>query len=309
MFCVFCHSGGFMKKLICACAIIIAGGLYLWWGNNSLSVTNHTVRNDAVPESFDGYRIVQLSDIHNKDFRGRLSEKVKTLSPDIIVITGDLIDSRRTNLSVSEKLINELKTVAPIYYVTGNHESRIPEYSELREILEKNGVAVLDGKNIPIERNGDAIILTGIDDATFFGSGTLNEREIIFTQRLKELAKDKGRNFGILLSHRPELIDIYAECGFDLAFTGHAHGGPEHFSQYMAMGADLVFSGHAHGGQVRLPFVGGILTPNQGFFPEYDAGEFKKDGLTMIVSRGLGNSVFPFRIFNRPEIIVCELMR
>ena len=275
-----------MKKLICACAIIIAGGLYLWWGNNSLSVTNHTVRNDAVPESFDGYRIVQLSDIHNKDFRGRLSEKVKTLSPDIIVITGDLIDSRRTNLSVSEKLINELKTIAPIYYVTGNHESRIPEYSELRENLEKNGVAVLDGKSIPIERNGESITLTGIDDATFFGSGMLNEREIIFTQRLKELAKDKGGNFGILLSHRPELIDVYAECGFDLAFTGHAHGG-----------------------QIRLPFVGGILTPNQGFFPEYDAGEFKKGGLTMIVSRGVGNSVFPFRIFNRPEIIVCELMR
>lgn len=274
-----------MKKIIlCTCAILIAGAIYLWWGNNSISVTNHTIRSNKISESFDGFRIIQLSDIHNKDFHGRLSEKVKTLSPNIIVITGDLIDSRRTDVSVAEKLINELKTIAPIYYVTGNHESRITEYSELREILEKNGVEVLDGKNIPIEKNGEAITLTGIDDATFFGSGTLSEKEIIFAQELKELAQNREDNFGILLSHRPEIIDIYADCGFDLAFTGHAHGG-----------------------QIRLPFVGGLLTPNQGFFPEYDAGEFRKDQLTMIVSRGLGNSVFPFRIANRPEIIVCEL--
>ena len=135
-----------------------------------------------------------------------------------------------------------------------------------------------------IEKNGEIITLTGFDDAMFYGSGELSEREIVFAEKLKELAANKGEGFGILLSHRPDLIDIYADCGFDLAFTGHAHGG-----------------------QIRLPFVGGILTPNQGFFPEYDAGEFKKDGLTMIVSRGLGNSLFPFRIFNRPEIIVCEL--
>ena len=274
-----------MKKfIICACAIAIAGAGYLWWGNNSLTVSNHTIKNPKIPQGFEGFRIVQLSDIHNKDFGGRLSKKVKGLSPDIIVITGDLIDSRRTDVSVSEKLINELKPIAPVYYITGNHESRIPEYSDLREVLEKNGIEVLNGKNISIERNGEAITITGIDDTTFFGSGVLNEREILFTQKLQELAKDKGGNFGILLSHRPELIDIYADCGFDLAFTGHAHGG-----------------------QIRLPFVGGVLTPNQGFFPEYDAGEFKKDGLTMIVSRGLGNSVFPFRIGNRPDIVLCEL--
>ncbi len=274
-----------MKKfIICACAIAIAGAGYLWWGNNSLTVSNFTIENPKIPESFEGFRIVQLSDIHNKGFGGRLSEKVKELSPDIIVITGDLIDSRRTDVAVSEKLINELKPIAPIYYITGNHESRIPEYSDLREILEKNGVEVLDGRNASIERDNGSITLTGIDDTTFFGSGMLNEREILFTQKLQELAKDKGESFGILLSHRPELIDIYADCGFDLAFTGHAHGG-----------------------QIRLPFVGGVLTPNQGFFPEYDAGKFEKDGLTMIVSRGLGNSVFPFRIGNRPDIVLCEL--
>lgn len=276
-----------MKKfLICACTVAIAGSGYLWWGNNSLTVSSYTVTSAKIPQSFDGFRIVQLSDVHNKDFGGKLSGKVKSLSPDIIIITGDLIDSRRTDISVAKKLINELGNTAPIYYVTGNHESRIESYPGLREILVKNGVEVLDGKTADIERNGEKITLTGIDDLWFFDSGVQGEKEILFEQKLTELSENRGNGFGILLSHRPELIDIYAEHGFDLAFTGHAHGG-----------------------QIRLPFVGGVLTPNQGFFPEYDAGEFRKDGMTMIVSRGLGNSLFPFRIGNRPEIIVCDLMR
>lgn len=276
-----------MKKIIaCACVAAIAAGGYLYWGNNSLTVSRYTVVNEKIPGSFDGFKIVQLSDVHNKDFGGRLSEKVKSLSPDIIAVTGDLIDSRRTDISVAEKLIEELKSIAPIYYITGNHESRIENYPELREMLEKHGVEVLDGKTVEIERSGEKITVTGIDDTTTFGSAVLGENQILFTQKLGELAQNRGGGFGILLSHRPELIDIYAEQGFDLAFTGHAHGG-----------------------QIRLPFVGGVLTPNQGFFPEYDAGEFRKDSLTMIVSRGLGNSLFPFRIGNRPEIIVCDLMR
>ena len=274
-----------MKKIIaCVCITAIAAGGYLYWGNNSLTVSRYTIENVKIPKSFDGFKIVQLSDIHNKDFGGRLSEKVKELLPDIIVITGDLIDSRKTDISVAEKLIAELKSIAPIYYITGNHESRIEAYPELRAVLEKHGAAVLDGKTVDIERNGEKITVTGIDDTTFFGSAVLDESKIIFSQKLKELAENRGDGFGILLSHRPELIDIYAEHGYDLAFTGHAHGG-----------------------QIRLPFVGGVLTPNQGFFPEYDAGEFKKDGLTMFVSRGLGNSLFPFRIGNRPDIVLCEL--
>ncbi len=273
-----------MKKIIaCACVAAIAAGGYLYWGNNSLTVSRYTVVNGKIPESFDGFKIVQLSDVHNKDFGGRLSEKVKSLSPDIIAVTGDLIDSRRTDISVAEKLIEELKSIAPIYYITGNHESRIENYPELREMLEKHGVEVLDGKTVEIERGGEKITVTGIDDTTTFGSAVLGENQILFTRKLGELAQNRG-GFGILLSHRPELIDIYAEHGFDLAFTGHAHGG-----------------------QIRLPFVGGVLTPNQGFFPEYDAGEFRKDSLTMIVSRGLGNSLFPFRIGNRPDIVLCEL--
>ncbi len=275
-----------MKKfLIYTCAIAAVGAAYLWWGNNALTVSRYEISNPKIPSEFSGFRIVQLSDVHNKDFGGRLSEKVTSLSPDIIVITGDLIDSRRTDVSVAEKLIGELTPIAPVYYITGNHESRIEEYSVLREALEKNGIEILDGKTVEIEKNGGRITLTGIDDATFFGSGEMSEKVMIFAQKLKELAENREGGFGILLSHRPELIDIYADCGFDLAFTGHAHGG-----------------------QIRLPFIGGILTPNQGFFPEYDSGKYDKNGTDMIVSRGLGNSLFPFRIGNRPDIVLCELV-
>lgn len=271
--------------LIYTCAIAAVGAAYLWWGNNALTVSRYEISNPKIPSEFSGFRIVQLSDVHNKDFGGRLSEKVTSLSPDIIVITGDLIDSRRTDVSVAEKLIGELTPIAPVYYITGNHESRIEEYSVLREALEKNGIEILDGKTVEIEKNGGKITLTGIDDATFFGSGEMSEKVMIFAQKLKELAENREGGFGILLSHRPELIDIYADCGFDLAFTGHAHGG-----------------------QIRLPFIGGILTPNQGFFPEYDSGKYDKNGTSMIVSRGLGNSLFPFRIGNRPDIVLCELV-
>ncbi len=271
--------------LICACTVAIAGSAYLWWGNNALTVSRYEISNPKIPSEFGGFRIVQLSDVHNKDFGGKLSEKVKSLAPDIIVITGDLIDSRKTDVSVAEKLIKELKPIAPVYYITGNHESRIGEYFGLRKVLEENGVEILDGKTVAIEKNNAEITLTGIDDATFFGSGELSEKVTVFARELKGLAKEKGENFGILLSHRPELIDIYADCGFDLAFTGHAHGG-----------------------QIRLPFVGGILTPNQGFFPEYDAGKYEKNGTAMLVSRGLGNSLFPFRVGNRPDIVLCELV-
>ena len=133
-------------------------------------------------------------------------------------------------------------------------------------------------------KNGDEIVLAGMNDLTFYGSSTLDENTIVFKEMLNNLGREKGDRTGILLSHRPEIFDTYVESGFEVVLTGHAHGG-----------------------QIRLPFVGGILTPNQGFFPEYDAGLYQKENTSMIISRGLGNSLFPFRIGNRPEIIVCEL--
>lgn len=276
-----------MKKFVLiALIVIILASVYLYWGNNSLSVGKYTVSPENLPESFDGYRIVQISDLHNKDFHGRLIKKIRSFAPDIIVITGDILDSYHTKPQVAAEFAENAVEIAPVYYITGNHESRLEIYSEFRKTLENIGVTVLDCKGVTLEKNGGEIFLAGMDDLTFFGSTVLNEDTVIFAEKLNALAEEKGERTGILLSHRPELFDVYVQSGFELVFTGHAHGG-----------------------QIRLPFVGGILTPNQGFFPEYDAGLFEEENTNMIISRGLGNSIFPFRIGNRPEIVVCDLIK
>lgn len=277
-----------MKKIIIiAIILIILGAVYLYWGNNSLTVGRHTLSPANLPESFSGFRIVQVSDLHNKDFKGRLIRKISSLNPDIIVITGDIIDSRHTDTDIALKFAENAVNIAPVYYVTGNHESRLKDiYPEFRESLENLGVTVLDCRSVTLEKNGDEIVLAGMNDLTFYGSSTLDENTIVFKEMLNNLGREKGDRTGILLSHRPEIFDTYVESGFEVVLTGHAHGG-----------------------QIRLPFVGGILTPNQGFFPEYDAGLYQKENTSMIISRGLGNSLFPFRIGNRPEIILCELTR
>ena len=261
--------------------IIIAAGLL--WGNNSIKTTEYTVSPANLPESFDGFRIVQVSDLHNTDFGSRLIEKISDVKPDIIVITGDIIDSYHTKIPIAVEFVQRVCEIAPVCYVTGNHESRIEEYQSFKEQMEGFGVNVLEGETVEIKRNGEKISLTGIDDTTFFGGETPNEQIIAFSEKLRSLAAAADEETNILLSHKPEYFSLYAECGFD-----------------------VVFSGHAHGGQIRLPFIGGLYTPDQGFFPEYTEGVHTSGRANMIISRGLGNSIFPLRVFNRPEIVVCE---
>lgn len=272
------------KIILISLTVIILIAVYLFWSNNSLTVSKYTVSPQNLPQSFDGYRIVQISDLHNKNFHGRLIKKIRSYAPDIIVITGDIIDSYQTKPEIALDFAKKALEIAPVYYVAGNHENRIEIYPRFRESLIKSGVTVLDCKGVTLEKEGGEIFLAGMDDLTFFGSSVIDEKTVGFTEKLNALAAEKGGRTGILLSHRPEIFEAYVQSGFDLVFTGHAHGG-----------------------QIRLPFVGGILTPNQGFFPEYDAGLFEKENTSMIISRGLGNSLFPFRIGNRPEIVVCEL--
>lgn len=273
------------KRLIIFCAVITAIAAFIFWSNNSITVSRFSVSAENLPDSFNGCKIVQISDLHNKNFNGRLVEKIKEIAPDYIVITGDIIDSYHTRTQVSVDFISDILSVAPIYYVTGNHENRIDEYPEFKEKIKELGVNVLENETVILERNGgEKICLTGVNDFSFFGSSLLNENEIAFSEKLNELQSETGGKASILLAHRPEYFDAYAAAGYD-----------------------LVFSGHAHGGQIRLPFVGGILSPGQGLFPEYTEGIYENGKTKMIVSRGLGNSLFPFRIFNRPEIVVCEL--
>lgn len=273
-----------MKKkiILIVISVLLLAAAGLLWGNKSIEITRYNLSPENLPESFKGFRIVQVSDLHNTDFGGRLIEKIAAEKPDIIVITGDLADYYSTDIPVAVEFAENVCGIAPVYYVTGNHEHRIDGYEELKTGLKAAGVEILENKTVEISRGGEKINLTGVNDPTFFGSEIMNEQYIAFSGELKTLAADNGTN--ILLSHRPEHFGLYAECGFD-----------------------IVFCGHAHGGQIRLPFIGGVFTPDQGFFPEYTEGVHSSGKTEMVISRGLGNSVFPLRVFNRPELVVCDL--
>ena len=259
---------------------------WIWWGNTALEVNEYEIVSDRIPKAFSGFRIAQVSDLHNAEFGEGNCELIDLLSqtdPDIIVITGDLIDSRHTDIQIALEFCNAAIEIAPVYYITGNHEARVSEYDNLKMGLEEAGVIVLENEKVEISREGESITLMGIDDPSFREDYLFGDGLSVTAAALAEL-QNESDGYTILLSHRPELFDVYVNSGID-----------------------LVFSGHAHGGQFRLPFIGGLVAPNQGFFPEYDAGLFSENNTTMIVSRGVGNSIIPVRFNNRPEIILVEL--
>ena len=272
--------------LAVACMVI----LFMWilYGNSKLVITDYQVSSDRIPESFDGFRIVQISDLHNARFgkeNEKLLERLSHAEPDVIVLTGDLVDSRRTDLDIALSFAARAVQIAPVYYVPGNHEARIPEYEQLKSDLTEARVTVLENQKVRLDRDGMYITLMGIPDPSFYTDYLLGDSRAVAAQAIKNL-QNKTDGYTVLLSHRPELFDIY-----------------------VAEEVDLVFSGHAHGGQFRIPFIGGLVAPNQGFFPKYDAGQFQRENTTMIVSRGVGNSILPVRINNPPELVVVELNR
>jgi predicted MPP superfamily phosphohydrolase len=259
-------------------------GLFFIWQNNGIVITNYKYSNKKLPKGFDNFTIIQISDLHNKDFHGKLSEKVKTINPDMIVITGDLIDRRNTKIDTAARFIEEIAQTAPLYYVSGNHEQLSEVFGELKETLDKLNVKIIDNSFVVLNRDGDKIGLMGIADPAVHQSESSylwDDSSVYVRNSIEDLYKNTDTEFNILLAHRPELYYVYEE-----------------------MEVDLVFSGHAHGGQVRIPFVGGLVAPNQGFFPKYTEGMYTNGITSMIVSRGLGNSIIPLRIFNRPELVV-----
>ncbi|UWV47995.1 metallophosphoesterase [Acetivibrio thermocellus] len=230
-----------------------------------------------------------MSDLHSKEFgkgQKNLVKKIEDAQPDLIVFTGDLIDSRHFDAEVSLELIRQIVKIAPTYFVTGNHERWSGNFDALEKVLKENGIHVLRNTCDRIGKDKDGIYITGIDDPV--STQAIYEETKVVENEIKQALKEIKENdvFKILLAHRPEMLPLYSEYGFD-----------------------LVLSGHAHGGQVRLPFIGGLIAPNQGFFPEYTSGEYKRGNCTMIVSRGLGNSIIFQRLFNHPEIVVLTLSK
>ena len=276
------------KKWILSLIALILFILIGWtlWANTALEVNEYEIVNDRIPQGFDGFRIAQISDLHNTEFGERNEKLIQLLSqtdPDLIVITGDLIDSRHTDSEIALDFARQAVKLAPVYYVSGNHEARVREYEDLKMGLAEAGVVILENQKARITREGENITLMGIDDPSFRGDYLFGDAESVARQAIHDL-QNESDGYTILLSHRPELFDLYVDNEMD-----------------------LVFSGHAHGGQFRLPFIGGLVAPNQGFFPKYDAGLFSEENTNMIVSRGVGNSIVPVRFNNRAEIILVTL--
>lgn len=269
------------KKLltILALLLLLTGG-YLYWDNTALQTTHITVRDNKLPAAFQDFTIVQISDLHNARFghaQQRLLDAVAQQQPDIIVITGDFFDSYHTDLEPSLEFIHGAVKLAPVYYVPGNHEARKPEqYARLQQRMETAGVILLDNKRTAIIREDSAIQLCGINDPSFFG----DDGQALLTE-LHRLTDDVT-DYTILLAHRPDL-QLYAQANVQLALSGHAHGGQFRFLQK------------------------GFVAPNQGLLPEYTSGLYTLNGTQMIVSRGLGNSIIPMRVNNRPEVITVTL--
>lgn len=276
------------QAILCAVASVLLLALIVWTvrGNTALELNAYTISSSELPNSFDGYRIAHVSDLHNAEIgegNAKLLAMLREADPDIIAITGDLIDSRNTDIEVALAFAEKAMQIAPCYYVTGNHEARVSEYDELKTGLEAVGVFVLDDERMELALSGESITLLGVDDPSFHTDYLFGDAATVVSSKLAELAAQED-GFTLLLSHRPELFDTYVDSGMN-----------------------LVLSGHAHGGQFRLPFVGGLVAPNQGLFPKYDAGLYTEGDTNMVVSRGIGNSILPFRFNNRPEVILIEL--
>jgi predicted MPP superfamily phosphohydrolase len=231
-------------------------------------------------------RIVLISDLHNTihgENQTTLIQKIKEQDPDLILLSGDIFDDI-VPIFGTELLLAGIAGVAPMYYVTGNHEYLSRNMSTIRLTLTSYGVSILSDSYVRLEVNGNEIIIAGVEDPDkkLFGSP---EYDQISSMRKAFTELNEASSFKILIAHRPENIKHYREYSFD-----------------------LVVSGHAHGGQVRIPYlINGLYAPNQGIFPKYAGGLYKHGSLTHIVSRGLSIDPMLPRICNPPELVIIDV--
>lgn len=262
--------------LISACLALTVGALIGL--NNALTLRTYTIISKKVTKSI---RIALLTDLHSCSYgegQRELLDAVAGQQPDVVLLGGDIVD----DLLPEENawvMVQGLAQRYPTYYVTGNHEYRSGKVETIRQTMEQCGVTVLEGECHTLLLEGQLIQICGVDDPRC--------GESMWQDQLDAAAKEINLdNFSLLLTHRPELVDSYAECGFD-----------------------LILAGHAHGGQWRLPgIINGFLAPNQGFFPAYAGGCYPLGEGTMVVSRGLAReSTRVPRVFNPPELVIIDV--
>lgn len=267
--------------LLVLTALLAAG--FLLWGNCSLQTTETALVSPALPPAFDGLRIVELADLHGRVFgRGsrRLLAAVRRAEPDLICIDGDLFDEH-TDLAMLPPLLRGLCAIAPVYYVTGNHEWRVPGLRGILAQMRACGVTVLQDDWRVLRRGEDALIVAGTDDPC----GPAERKTP--AELIADIRAEAGEAaFLLLLTHRNDQLP-----------------------QWSALGVQAVLAGHCHGGVVRLPFVGGLFGTDRWLFPAWDAGLYRQGETALYVSRGLGYTNVHFRLFNRPEVAVIVLRR
>lgn len=261
----------------------------IWISYNWLTVSSFTVTSSKISEHF---RIVLISDLHNHEFgssNAKLVVRIQEQSPDLVIIDGDMINGDSENDNVAVEVVRALSETAPVYYSLGNHEYDYIDagHEELTEDLEEAGAVVLNYQSLDAEVNGNPIRLGGLYEYGF-ESGMQSEEENERAVSYLEEYTDTDR-YLIMCAHRPE--SFYP---WDYADT---------------WGIDLVLSGHLHGGQVIIPGLGGLYNSLDGFFAEYDYGQYKLGGSDMIITRGLGSNpkILP-RFNNPPEIAVVDVM-
>lgn len=278
--------------LLIVCIIFITAFISYILSGFSIDITEYTITSSKIPDAFNGYKILQLSDLHNASYgknNSKLLKKIEKINPDIIVMTGDMVNTNSKNYNNFYSLAKEISSKYPSYYILGNHELRLSAEKRLDILYKLNsfGVNVLNNSSASLLKDNEIINIYGLTQPiTTYKNVLKNNVETDFSlEDIQSIFQNIDNNsFNILLSHSPFDFEIFSKWG-----------------------ADLVLSGHIHGGIIRLPLIGGLLSPERNFFPKYDAGEFSYSSSKMVVSRGLGNGTINLRIFNNPEICVIKL--
>lgn len=268
------------RKLTAVLVLLGCLAGFVVWENVSIQTERFTVTLASLPKEFDGLRLAVLADLHGRQFgqdSAALLQAVKKARPDLICLTGDLFDEN-TERSVLPPLLKGLTDLAPVCYVTGNHEWQVEGLRQLLASMEAAGVVVLQNEYALLRRGEAALVVAGVDDPC----GPADKK----TPRalVEEIHADLGDPCILMLSHRNDELPLWA-----------------------GLGVDLVLSGHCHGGVIRLPFLGGVFGTEHRLFPKYDGGLYRSAGTTLFVSRGLGLGRLPFRLNNRPQLAVLTL--
>ena len=257
--------------------LCLVGYIFVRDSAEHLELTRCTVTNHKLSQSFSGFKIVQLSDFHGAELVTDIVETVREQKPDIIALTGDFITDEG-DLPAVEQLVSQLSDICEVYFISGNHDFASGRIAELSDILSSCGVKYLKNEYVTIQRGGESIILAGVEDPNSWADLELPD---VF---LKKVRAEHPDDYIVLLGHRNYWMEKYPD-----------------------LPVELILCGHAHGGIVRIPGVGGLLSTDRTLFPDYEAGMYDNGNYTMIVSRGLGNSISVPRLMNRPEILSIEL--